>query len=261
MSSNLRAPCWRHPGRRHDGRAPGRGAGAIPAATRAGPGAGPLAGRRQTAAVGEGRQPPPHGPPRTARRRRPGRARQRRPTAAPTPPRRKSPRPAAATAVACSGVFAKDSTHLKLAIKYDSRNITFGRGRRTGGQQDSRLDPVSERSQAPPRGDVGQRRRPQRHIGDRDQRQVAMERAEGNEARPAARRAGKGERPAVQAFRLRRRRHRGRGRMGGRRAEHAARRLQDGHAAHRRCQGAAGRAQTPSPATRNFSPTTPACAR
>jgi hypothetical protein len=28
--------------------------------------------------------------------------------------------------VACSGVFAKDSTHLKLAIKYDSRNITYG---------------------------------------------------------------------------------------------------------------------------------------
>ena len=28
--------------------------------------------------------------------------------------------------VACSGPFAKDSSHLKLAIKYDSRNITFG---------------------------------------------------------------------------------------------------------------------------------------
>ena len=26
----------------------------------------------------------------------------------------------------CGGVFAKDSTHLKLAIKYDSRNIVFG---------------------------------------------------------------------------------------------------------------------------------------
>jgi hypothetical protein len=35
-------------------------------------------------------------------------------------------KPAAATAVACSGVFAKDSTHLKLAIKYDSRNVVFG---------------------------------------------------------------------------------------------------------------------------------------
>ena len=28
--------------------------------------------------------------------------------------------------VACSGPFAKDSSHLKLAIKYDSRNLTFG---------------------------------------------------------------------------------------------------------------------------------------
>jgi hypothetical protein len=41
-------------------------------------------------------------------------------------------KPAAAAAatpaltVACSGPFAKDSSHLKLAIKYDSRNLTFG---------------------------------------------------------------------------------------------------------------------------------------
>jgi hypothetical protein len=28
--------------------------------------------------------------------------------------------------VTCGGVFARDSTHLKLAIKYDSRNIVFG---------------------------------------------------------------------------------------------------------------------------------------
>jgi hypothetical protein len=28
--------------------------------------------------------------------------------------------------VACNGVFAKDSTHLKLAVKYDSRNVVFG---------------------------------------------------------------------------------------------------------------------------------------
>jgi hypothetical protein len=39
----------------------------------------------------------------------------------------KKPAPAApALAVACSGIFAKDSTHLKLATKYDSRNVTFG---------------------------------------------------------------------------------------------------------------------------------------
>ena len=38
----------------------------------------------------------------------------------------KAPAPAPAYAVTCSGVFAQDSTHLKLAVKYDSRNITFG---------------------------------------------------------------------------------------------------------------------------------------
>jgi hypothetical protein len=33
----------------------------------------------------------------------------------------------AATEVTCSGVFVKDSSHLKLATKYDSRNIIFGK--------------------------------------------------------------------------------------------------------------------------------------
>jgi hypothetical protein len=57
-------------------------------------------------------------------------------TAAPAPageeplqtpaPAKKPPPPAPAYAVTCSGVFAQDSTHLKLAVKYDSRNITFG---------------------------------------------------------------------------------------------------------------------------------------
>jgi hypothetical protein len=42
-------------------------------------------------------------------------------TAAPKPPPRTP-----ANAIACSGVFAKDSTHLKLALKYDSRNIVYG---------------------------------------------------------------------------------------------------------------------------------------
>jgi hypothetical protein len=41
------------------------------------------------------------------------------------PPKPAAPRPAA-NVVVCGGVFAKDSTHLKLAVKYDSRNITFG---------------------------------------------------------------------------------------------------------------------------------------
>jgi len=46
----------------------------------------------------------------------------------PAPPTRQAaaPAPAGAHAVTCGGLFAKDSTHLKLAIKYDSRNITHG---------------------------------------------------------------------------------------------------------------------------------------
>ncbi len=46
-----------------------------------------------------------------------------------TPAAKKPAAAAAATpalTIACSGPFAKDSSHLKLAIKYDSRNITFG---------------------------------------------------------------------------------------------------------------------------------------
>ena len=43
---------------------------------------------------------------------------------APAPPKRHAAAPA--HAVVCGGLFAKDSTHLKLAIKYDSRNITHG---------------------------------------------------------------------------------------------------------------------------------------
>jgi len=36
------------------------------------------------------------------------------------------PKPAApATVVACSGVFGKDSAHLKLAMRYDSRNVVY----------------------------------------------------------------------------------------------------------------------------------------
>lgn len=46
--------------------------------------------------------------------------------AAAPPASKPRPQPAApATAVVCNGVFAKDSTHLKLALKYDSRNIAF----------------------------------------------------------------------------------------------------------------------------------------
>jgi len=46
-----------------------------------------------------------------------------------TPERKSAPKPAAhapALAVTCGGVFGKDSSHLKLAVKYDSRNVVFG---------------------------------------------------------------------------------------------------------------------------------------
>jgi len=59
---------------------------------------------------------------------------QARPAPAPAPAADRA-RPAAqkpvprgsATEVACNGVFVKDSSHLKLATKYDSRNIVFGK--------------------------------------------------------------------------------------------------------------------------------------
>jgi hypothetical protein len=59
--------------------------------------------------------------------------RERPPAAAERPaPSSRAAAPAAAAsapggrAVACSGVFAKNSSHLKLAMMYDSKNITFG---------------------------------------------------------------------------------------------------------------------------------------
>jgi hypothetical protein len=42
------------------------------------------------------------------------------------PPAAATPAPPAANVVTCNGVFGKDSAHLKLAIKYDARNITYG---------------------------------------------------------------------------------------------------------------------------------------
>ena len=41
-------------------------------------------------------------------------------------PAQKPRPPSAANVIACGGVFGKDSGHLKLALKYDSRNIAFG---------------------------------------------------------------------------------------------------------------------------------------
>jgi hypothetical protein len=49
------------------------------------------------------------------------------PLQAPAPaPVAHKPAPTPANVVACGGVFAKDSTHLKIAVKYDSRNVTYG---------------------------------------------------------------------------------------------------------------------------------------
>jgi len=44
----------------------------------------------------------------------------------PKPPPKPRAAAAPANAVTCGGVFTKDTNHLKLAIKYDSRNIVFG---------------------------------------------------------------------------------------------------------------------------------------
>ena len=82
--------------------------------------------------------PPPGAPPAAIQDRWPQPAQPQRPAAqaqpqqppaAPAdPPAAAAPKskPAApATAVACSGVFGKDSAHLKLAMRYDSRNVVF----------------------------------------------------------------------------------------------------------------------------------------
>jgi hypothetical protein len=45
--------------------------------------------------------------------------------AAATASKPKAATAAPTTSIACGGVFAKDSTHLKLAVKYDSRNIVY----------------------------------------------------------------------------------------------------------------------------------------
>ena len=48
-------------------------------------------------------------------------------TAPASPPARARAAPASASlhTVACSGIFAKDSSHLKLAMTFDSKNVTF----------------------------------------------------------------------------------------------------------------------------------------
>jgi len=44
----------------------------------------------------------------------------------PAKPKPKAAPAVSSYAVTCNGVFAKDSTHLKLAVKYDSKNVVFG---------------------------------------------------------------------------------------------------------------------------------------
>jgi len=52
------------------------------------------------------------------------------------PAEKPNPKPAAAAPViACSGVFGKDSTHLKLAAKFDPHNIVFGKVDGPGGSK------------------------------------------------------------------------------------------------------------------------------
>jgi hypothetical protein len=57
-----------------------------------------------------------------------------------TPAGEAQPKPqqrAPANVVACSGVFAKDSGHLKLAVRFDSRNVVFGQ---VDGPEGSRIN-------------------------------------------------------------------------------------------------------------------------
>jgi hypothetical protein len=111
----------------HHRRAAGRGARAIRARPwiAIGSGAGPLAGPAEIAAsrdAGAGRAARSKAPPAQAKTSPDGEE------LLDTPAKKPAAAAAAAPAltVACSGPFAKDSSHLKLAIKYDSRNLTFG---------------------------------------------------------------------------------------------------------------------------------------
>jgi hypothetical protein len=98
--------------------------------------------------------------------------------------------------------------------------------RRRERQQDQGIGALPERSQATPGSDLDERDGAHPTAGDFDQWPVAMVGAERTEARPAARRVGKGEWAAVQGIRLRRRRLGFSSRLGGRRARNRDRRLQ-----------------------------------
>lgn len=68
-------------------------------------------------------QAEPASPPQAAPARQPAQAKPASAAPKPAPQRAAAPTPAA---VACNGIFAKDSSHLKLTKKYDSRNVVFG---------------------------------------------------------------------------------------------------------------------------------------
>lgn len=69
--------------------------------------------------------PPPGAPPPRVQTEQPATQSPGRPTATPKPSVAAKPPAAPAYAVTCIGVFAKDTNHLKLAVKYDSQNIAL----------------------------------------------------------------------------------------------------------------------------------------
>ena len=83
------------------------------------------------------RWPAPATPPRQAA---PPQQQQQQPAAAPSAAQQAAPKPRPAqpaNVVACSGVFGRDSAHLKLAMRFDSRNLVFTK---IPGPEGSQLD-------------------------------------------------------------------------------------------------------------------------
>ena len=69
-------------------------------------------------------------------------------------------RPAGAHVVACSGIFAKDSDHLKLTTAFGSKNITFFDVEANDGSKVPGFGIVSQRSQESARSMVVQSNHP-----------------------------------------------------------------------------------------------------
>ena len=108
---------------------------------------------------------------------------------------------AASRVVACSGPFSKDSSNLKLAMVFDSRNVTF-EDVDVGGTKVGASVLFPKDAEAPPRNLVGQPGEPQRHLSHPDQQTIDLERTGRAEARDDARGAGKAQSQAVQAERF-----------------------------------------------------------